>query len=185
MAQGEELINAIRRANEGITDPFLTLKMDKVEELCVQIFHTVAESPEKAPQIRKFMNYYLPATRKLVENYLTMLNRGVSEEQMYNARATAIRGLDMIITAAQKQLDNLYKSNMLDVETDIDVLEQMLKRDGYTDMAFEHVSKVPANQNTYTATAAQMQQHAAPTLPFDEDTGVLDYNAASHQQQES
>ena len=50
---------------------------------------------------------------------------------------TLERGIDMVLTACQKQLDNLFKDTMLDVSTDIDVLEQMLKRDGFTESAFD------------------------------------------------
>ncbi|MBQ8313855.1 MAG: 5-bromo-4-chloroindolyl phosphate hydrolysis family protein [Clostridia bacterium] len=153
IAKGQEMLHQIRAENDAIPDAVLSGQMDELERLCVQIFKTVAEKPMKASQIRKFMNYYLPTTLKMLASYRTMEQRGVSAADMAEARSTLIRGMGMVLTACQKQLDNLYKDTMLDVTTDIDVLEQMLKRDGFTEgeLGTAH-TKAP------TATSAQMQQ---------------------------
>ena len=163
IARGQEMLHTIRAENDAITDEVLSGQMDELERLCVQIFTTVAEKPQKAPQIRKFMNYYLPTTLKMLASYRTMNDRGVSVTDMTEARATTIRGMGMVLTACQKQLDNLYKDTMLDVSTDIDVLEQMLKRDGYADGG---LGQVPAGAGKASATAAaqQMNDTGAPML---------------------
>ncbi|MGN0778570.1 MAG: 5-bromo-4-chloroindolyl phosphate hydrolysis family protein [Aristaeellaceae bacterium] len=156
IAKGQEMLHTIRAENDAITDEVLSGQMDELERLCVQIFTTVAEKPQKAPQIRKFMNYYLPTTLKMLASYRTMNDRGVSVSDMTEARATTIRGMGMVLTACQKQLDNLYKDTLLDVSTDIDVLEQMLKRDGYADGGL--------GKSSATAAAQQMHDTGAPVL---------------------
>ena len=164
IAKGQEMLHTIRAENDAITDEVLSGQMDEVERLCVQIFTTVAEKPQKAPQIRKFMNYYLPTTLKMLASYRTMNDRGVSVTDMTEARATTIRGMGMVLTACQKQLDNLYKDTMLDVSTDIDVLEQMLKRDGYADGGLGQVPSAGAGKASATAAAQQMNDTGAPVL---------------------
>lgn len=156
IAKGQEMLHTIRAENDAITDEVLSGQMDELERLCVQIFTTVAEKPGKASQIRKFMNYYLPTTLKMLASYRTMNERGVSVADMTEARSTTIRGMGMVLTACQKQLDNLYKDTMLDVSTDIDVLEQMLKRDGYAGGDLTGKSA--------TATAQQMNASGSPVL---------------------
>lgn len=153
IAKGQEMLHQIRAENDAIPDEVLSGQMDELERLCVQIFKTVAEKPQKATQIRKFMNYYLPTTLKMLASYRTMNERGVSVSDMTEARSTLIRGMGMVLTACQKQLDNLYKDTMLDVTTDIDVLEQMLKRDGFTQ---EELGRV--TDSARTAAAAQLQR---------------------------
>ena len=162
IAKGQEMLHTIRAENDAITDEVLSGQMDELERLCVQIFTTVAEKPQKAPQIRKFMNYYLPTTLKMLASYRTMNDRGVSVTDMTEARATTIRGMGMVLTACQKQLDNLYKDTLLDVSTDMDVLEQMLKRDGLTDDELG-AATARAAQSARTATAAQLERSGAPT----------------------
>ena len=168
ITKGQEMLATIRKDNAAITDETLSDQMDTLCLKCEQIFRTVSETPAKAPQVRKFMNYYLPTTLKMLANYRTMQERGVSWQDMQEARNTTIRGMNMILTACQKQIDNLHKENMLDISTDIDVLEQMLKRDGYTE------NEITGNKGLTTArTAAEAQRRTSstPVMQFPEEDG--------------
>lgn len=155
--KGQEMLLQIRRENDAIPDDMLSAQMDELERLCIQIFRTLAEKPAKAPAIRKFMNYYLPTTLKMLANYRTMQDRGVSYADMSAAREDLKRGMGMVLTACQKQLDSLYQDNMLDVSTDVEVLEQMLRRDGFTEDPF-------ARPAAPTAAATQLRDQDAPIL---------------------
>lgn len=162
--KGQEMLKTIRSENSMIPDQTLSAQMDTLTEKCRQILKTVSESPSKAPQVRKFMNYYLPTTLKMLANYRTMQQRGVSYQEMNQARDTAVRGMNMVLTACQKQIDNLHKENMLDISTDIDVMEQMLKRDGYTEN--EITGNKGITVNARTAAEAQMRSSSAPVMDF-------------------
>ncbi len=155
---GQDMLATIRKENAAIPDQELSEQMDNLSIKCEQIFRTVSETPSKAPQVRKFMNYYLPTTLKMLANYRTMQQRGVSYGEMKEARDTTVHGMNLILTACQKQIDNLHRDNMLDISTDIDVLEQMLKRDGYTDNEII--------ENARTAAEAQMRYSSAPVMNF-------------------
>ena len=164
ITKGLEMLQTIRKENEAIPDETLSGQMDTLSVKCEQIFRTVSESPAKAPQVRKFMNYYLPTTLKMLANYRTMQQRGVSYQEMTQARDTTVRGMNMILTACQKQIDNLHRDNMLDISTDIDVLEQMLKRDGYTEN--ELTGSREMTTAARTAAEAQMRSSSAPVMHF-------------------
>jgi hypothetical protein len=120
------------------------------------------------------MNYYLPTTLKMLANYRTMEQRGVSYGEMRQARDIAVHGMDLILTACQKQIDNLHRENMLDISTDIDVLEQMLKRDGFTENEIVGSAR--------TAAEAQMRYSSAPVMNFpDESSQTEPENKAESQ----
>ena len=155
---GQQMLATIKKENAAIPDQELTEQMNNLSLKCEQIFRTVSESPAKAPQVRKFMNYYLPTTLKMLANYRTMQQRGVSYGEMKEARETTVHGMNLILTACQKQIDNMHRDNMLDISTDIDVLEQMLKRDGF--MENEIV------ESARTAAEAQMRYSSAPVMNF-------------------
>ena len=155
---GQDMIATIKKENAAIPDQELTEQMNNLSIKCEQIFRTVSESPSIAPQVRKFMNYYLPTTLKMLANYRTMQQRGVSYGEMKEARETTVHGMNLILTACQKQIDNLHRDNMLDISTDIDVLEQMLKRDGFTENEIV--------ENARTAAEAQMRYSSAPVMNF-------------------
>ena len=165
IVKGQEMIAQIKRENAAIPDQTLSAQMDTLSAKCEMIFRTVSDTPAKAPQVRKFMNYYLPTTLKILANYRTMQQRGVSVQDMNAARETTVRGMNMILTACQKQIDNLHKENMLDINTDIDVLEQMLKRDGYTESELTGIRDImPAEPRT--AAEAQMRTSSTPIMDF-------------------
>ncbi|MBQ6289990.1 MAG: 5-bromo-4-chloroindolyl phosphate hydrolysis family protein [Clostridia bacterium] len=155
---GQDMLNTIKKENAAIPDQELTEQMNNLYVKCEQIFRTVSETPSKAPQVRKFMNYYLPTTLKMLANYRTMQQRGVSYGEMKEARETTVHGMNLILTACQKQIDNLHRENMLDISTDIEVLEQMLKRDGFMDNEIVESAR--------TAAEAQMRYSSAPVMNF-------------------
>ena len=165
--KGQEMLNTIREENIVITDETLTAQMNTLYDKCYQILRTVSDEPAKAPHVRKFMNYYLPTTLKVLANYRLMQQRGVSYQDMSQARDSAVRCMDMVLTACQKQIDALHKENMLDISTDIDVMEQMLKRDGYIDNEILESQRLSAVR---TAAEAQMRTSSVPMLEFPEES---------------
>ena len=177
ITKGMEMLKTIRSENALIPDETLSAQMNTLTEKCQKIFMTVYESPSKAPQVRKFMNYYLPTTLKMLANYRTMQERGVSYSEMSQARDTAVRGMNMVLTACQKQIDNLHRENMLDISTDIDVMEQMLKRDGYTEN--EITGEKGLTMNARTAAEAQMRASSAPVMDFPTEDGKYDSSASA------
>ena len=128
--QGQDMLRAIREENDRIPDPILSYKMEQLDDIANRIFRTVAEQPGKAPQIRRFMDYYLPTTLKMLTGY-----RKMDERQLQGTTAAATRkqiedAMDVVLQAFNKQLDTLYQDDMLDISTDIDVLETMMRQDG-------------------------------------------------------
>jgi len=169
---GQDMLNTIKRENAAIPDQELTEQMNNLAVKCEQIFRTVSETPSKAPQVRKFMNYYLPTTLKMLANYRTMQQRGVSYGEMKEARDTTVHGMNLILTACQKQIDNLHRENMLDISTDIEVLEQMLKRDGFTENEIVESAR--------TAAEAQMRYSSAPVMNFPVESDSAEMPSAVH-----
>lgn len=133
IGKGYEMIRQIRLENEQIHDEHLSKQIDEMEAVCKRIFAAVAEQPKKAPQIRRFMDYYLPTTLKMLTGY-----RKMDEKQVEGLNAQATRqkvrdSMDMVVSAFHKQLDALYQDEMMDISTDIDVMETLLKQDSLVD----------------------------------------------------
>ena len=133
LEKGREMITEIRRENDLIPDSSLSNKLDILESQCAEIFRAVYDKPGKASQIRKFMDYYLPTTLKMVKGYRMLDERGVTGQEAVAARHRIDDALGVVLQGCEKMLDKLYQDDVLDLTTDIDVLEQMLKRDGLTE----------------------------------------------------
>lgn len=131
--EGREAVERLRRANDLIDDPQLSAQMDRMERAGKGIFAAIAEKPEKAPQVRRFMNYYLPTSLKILESYAKLSATGSSEENVSSALKSVRGSMEMVARAFEKQLDSLYADEALDITTDIEVLETMMKSEGLSD----------------------------------------------------
>lgn len=137
LEKGREMITEIRRENDLIPDSSLSDKLDTLENKCAEIFRAVYDKPSKAAQIRKFMDYYLPTTLKMVKGYRMLDERGITGQDAVYARNRIDDALLVVLQGCEKMLDKLYQDDVLDLTTDIDVLEQMLKRDGLSESALD------------------------------------------------
>ena len=126
-------IAKIRQLNDEIPDERMSAQIDLIERLTTQIFDCVKEHPEKLKQIRQFLNYYLPTTIKLMEQYVTLQNQSVKTENITDGMQKIEDLLDKVIVAFQRQLDALFESDVVDITADIRVMEQMMASEGLTE----------------------------------------------------
>ena len=129
-ADFEAKLKEIRRLNEEIDDVRVSERIDRIGELTSGIFRLVREKPERAEEVRKFMNYYLPTTFKLLKSYSLMEKQSYQGENIQASRKKIEDVLDTLVVAFEKQQDRLFQTEALDVETDISVLETMMASDG-------------------------------------------------------
>jgi hypothetical protein len=129
IARGNDMLAQIRREDELIPDPQLSAQIVQMEQIAGRIFMTVIEQPAKAPQIRRFMDYYLPTTLKMLAGYRKLTDRGVQGREAQATKERIESAMQVVIGAFEKQLETLHRNDMLDITTDIDVLETMLKQD--------------------------------------------------------
>ncbi len=130
IAERQRAVSEMRRLNDSIKDEKISAQIDHLEQVAGKIMDTVAAQPAKLPQIRRFMNYYLPTTLKLLNAYDRMDSAGVSGANIDGTKGKIEDMLDTICTAFDKQLDALYGEEALDISTDITVLENMLAQEG-------------------------------------------------------
>ena len=128
----EGMLQAIRRANDRIDDPVLSAKIDRLESVTGQIFKVIQDQPAKKDKASTFLNYYLPTTQKLLDSYADFEEAGVSGQNLTQAKSRIQETMDNIIAGFEHQLDDLYRDAAMDIDSDIRVMETMLKRDTST-----------------------------------------------------
>ncbi len=133
IADGKLAIGEMKRLNDSIEDAAISAKIDRLEEISGKIFAQVKAEPKKLPQIRKFMNYYLPTTLKLLNAYDRMSTQGVKGENISGTMQRVETMMDTIVQAFEKLLDSLFGAEALDISTDITVLDNMMAREGLVD----------------------------------------------------
>lgn len=99
-----------------------------------KIFQRVKEHPEFAPDLHKFMEYYLPTTVKLLgllmRNWTGSLFR---EKTLKTAKRRLMKTLGTLNLAFENCWTALFEDTAWDVATDISVLQTMLAQEGLTE----------------------------------------------------
>ena len=129
--QGRETLKRLDESNKAIEDAAISACIDRMVSAGERIFAALEKDTAKAAQIRRFMNYYLPTSDKLLTRYRELMAIGGTGENATGARDSIANSMEMIATAFEKQLDALYKDSALDIEAEIDVLETIIKAEGH------------------------------------------------------
>lgn len=130
VSDGKKAISEMKRLDDAIEDERISADIRRLESVCQKIFDQVKADPSKLPQIRRFMDYYLPTTLKILNAYDRMDSTGVSGENISGTKERVENIMGTIVTAFEKQLDSLFGADAMDISTDISVLETMLAREG-------------------------------------------------------
>ena len=152
IADSKKAIAEMKRLDDNIADPTISAQIVRLQQLAGKIFAQVEQNPEKLPQIRKFMNYYLPTTLKILNAYDRMGEQGVSGENITSTMQKVEGMMSTIITAFEKQLDSLFGSEAMDISTDMVVLENIMAREGLTD---DPLHKTVTSEESQTEPAAE------------------------------
>ena len=133
IADGKKAIAEMKRLDDSFADPTISAQIVRLQELSGKIFAQVEANPETLLQIRRFMNYYLPTTLKILNAYDRMGEQGVSGENISSTMQKVETMMSTIVTAFERQLDSLFGSEAMDISSDMVVLENLMAREGLTE----------------------------------------------------
>ena len=134
--EGKNYIRSIKAANDALPEEEISEKLDQLELISTKIFNYVEQHPEKLPEIRKFMCYYMPITLKLVNAYQKFDRHGMNSSEIESTKLEIKGTLDTINKAYENLLRKLMKADILDVTSDISALETILAQEGLTEEPF-------------------------------------------------
>lgn len=135
LRQGRIAMRHIREANDAIPDPILSAKIDSIESSCGQILEMLEQRPELLPQLRTFLRYYLPTTLKLLDARARLDDAGTPKGREVRRRIS--NALGEVDKAFRNQIEALEEYRFVDLESEMDVLSQMLRSDGLISDEYE------------------------------------------------
>jgi len=160
--EGNRALSEMGRLYMSIKDPEVRMKINEIMRITDKITQDAIQDPSDIPQIKKFFRYYLPTTIKLLNSYDRMASQGIEGENIDKSMKNITEMLDVAIAAYKKRLDSLFENQALDIETDIDVMNQMLEREGLAgDPAFSGTApeaKVKTEQTYGSAAQAVAEE---------------------------
>lgn len=120
----------IREANDRIPDPAMSAKLDKLEAITARIADRARRDPSSAANLRKFLNYYVPTTRKLLDAYVVLDLQVAAGDNITGTKREIEEAMDAIIRAYETILDSLFEDVAWDISSDISVMKAMMAQDG-------------------------------------------------------
>lgn len=134
---GRNYIEEIKNVKNQLYKEEFSLKLGKLQNIVNQILNYIEKNPKKLNEVNKFINHYLPMTIKLINSYKELNNQPVQGDNIKKAKIEIEKSIDLINTAFENLLDDLYEDMALDISTDISVLKTLFKQEGLTENDFE------------------------------------------------
>lgn len=130
--EGVDFLNYLRSCR-GKLGPQADEELAAMQKNCAAILGFANNHPEQLGRLRRFQEYYLPTTRKLLDTAQGLSNDISQNSEQAQTIRRDITGILHTLNAAYVQLyDTLLQDVSLDVSTEIDTLEAMLCQDGLT-----------------------------------------------------
>ena len=126
----------VKLLNDSIGDEFISNELFEIEKTLKKIQvqlndeAKISSRAKRAEQLSEFFDYYMPATVKILNSYRRIEKQSLTGENATETKKRVEESLPFIRKAFEKELDNMFSEEMLDITTDIDVLEAMLSKDG-------------------------------------------------------
>ncbi|MBO3445477.1 5-bromo-4-chloroindolyl phosphate hydrolysis family protein [Clostridium sp. CCUG 7971] len=134
---GRNYIEQIKNIRNELSKEEIAIKLDKLGNISNQILIQVEKNPKKIQEVNKFINHYLPITIKLINSYKDINNQLVQGENIENAKIEIEKSIDLINSAFENLLDDLFEDVVLDISTDISVLKTLFKQEGLAEDDFK------------------------------------------------
>lgn len=127
--EGTDFLSYLKRCT-GKLGSDADAELSRMQKTCAAIMGFVHNHPEQLNRVRRFREYYLPTTRKLLDTAQGLGDTDTANAAEIRRDITGI--LHTLNQAYAKLYDTLLQDVSMDVSTEIDTLETMLRQDGLT-----------------------------------------------------
>ncbi len=128
--EGIAKLRNIRSNTRLISDNAVAEKVQTICKTGLEIFDYIEKNPDDINKARQFINYYLDTTEKIVLQYVELSSKKNPGEDVLNTLKKVEDVLDSILKTYDKQLKNLLEDDLLDLNTEIQVLEKTIQLEG-------------------------------------------------------
>lgn len=129
LAQWQSFQQDLAAQRGKITHTELAARLDSILATSGNMFEVLRGDASKFRQVRAFMTYYFPTTLSLLKRYEDYANNVSQGQHVSDSMRRIEQASEMIDDAFQNALDSLYRDEALNTEVEIEVMENMLRKD--------------------------------------------------------
>ena len=108
--------------------PPIVQQVKHIREAYIQVHGFISKNPDLTHLAHELMDYHFPQALKLLENYGDFTKKKVKVDNIKQILDDIIQSFDTLKNAVDAQLNSLYAGVVLDVKTDMAVMENMTKK---------------------------------------------------------
>ncbi|WP_054251409.1 5-bromo-4-chloroindolyl phosphate hydrolysis family protein [Neofamilia massiliensis] len=114
-------------------DGEVQVQAGKLYERGLEILSYLKDHPDKISKASRFLSYYLDTAANICDKYREIEKRGLVNEDTEKATENAKRAMVLLEKAFDNEFMKLIEDDIIDIETDMKVLENSMKWDNYID----------------------------------------------------
>lgn len=114
-------------------DGEVQVQAGKLYERGIEILSYLKDHPDKISKASRFLSYYLDTAANICDKYREIEKRGLVNEDTEKATENAKRAMVLLEKAFDNEFMKLIEDDIIDIETDMKVLENSMKWDNYID----------------------------------------------------
>ncbi len=123
----------IRELCQRMVDEKVRRDSLRIYKFYQEILSDIKKDPKDLKTARSFLGYYPDAVIKILERYLDLQKRPTSDPAIVNSLAKAEGMLKQIADAFEKQLTRLLQDDVMDLDTELELLRRTMQSEGLSD----------------------------------------------------
>lgn len=131
LAEGNEKVRGLEAQLTSVKDESVASPVRQIVTVAKAIYSDIRKEPKNIKQARKFITYYMDTAGYIVTRYIE-----ISQDKSYVANGDALiqkvaGTLESLAAAFVKMKSKLMQNDLFELETEIKVLEQTIKSEGF------------------------------------------------------
>jgi 5-bromo-4-chloroindolyl phosphate hydrolysis protein len=143
LRNGRTQLMEIRRLTVKIKSPELRKTGESICSVVDKILRTLKEQPKDIPGVGRVFHYYLPTLQSILTKYLRLESNGIPADDITEKTISCLHEME---TAMEKQYQNLFENDKLDLSVEMTVLAQICRRDGLLEDGYT-IPEIPSAES--------------------------------------
>lgn len=130
LTEGRRKLAEIRRFEKAMDKVTVANAVSEIATVTEKILTSIEEDASQIKQARQFLTYYLDSTIKILGLYVDLGSQDLADDGIQKSLARVEALVLTLKETFEKQLARLLSNDVLDLDTEISLLEQTIKMEG-------------------------------------------------------
>ncbi len=130
LAEGEQKIKQMRALSYKIPNQRIGVHISEMCQIGTDIFETLKKKPQHVKSVEQFSSYYLDTTIKIINKYIDLSKHKSYSRDIQSTLKKVEDTLDNTKHVFQKQLEQLLKDDVMNLDAEMSVMEETLALEG-------------------------------------------------------